>query len=84
MADRLGRAEALSLWRDVLVASVPLRTAQTLATRLGALPEYLLAGLAAAAALWSLLPYLRTRMGRRSRGDAVPNPAEPDHEKVTT
>ena len=69
---------------DVLVASVPLRTAQTLATRLGALPEYLLTGLAVAAALWSLLPYLRTRLGRRSRGDAVPDPAESDHEKVTT
>ncbi len=36
--------------RDLLVQRVPLRDAQTLATRLGALPEYLLAALALGAA----------------------------------
>jgi apolipoprotein N-acyltransferase len=38
--------------RDLLVERVPLRSAQTMATRLGALPEYLLAllGLGAAVA----------------------------------
>ena len=68
----------------VMIVGGPGSGKSFVATRLGALPEYVLAGLAVAAALWSLLPYLRTRIGRRSRGDAVPDPAEPDHEKVTT
>jgi apolipoprotein N-acyltransferase len=37
--------------RDLLVQSVPLRSTQTVATRLGALPEYLLALLGLGAAL---------------------------------
>ena len=39
---------------DIIVASVPLRTAITLATRLGARPEYVLCGLALAALAWSV------------------------------
>jgi apolipoprotein N-acyltransferase len=43
---------------DVLVAHVPLRTARTLAVRLGAVPEYFLAGMAVLAAVAAI-------MGRR-------------------
>jgi apolipoprotein N-acyltransferase len=46
---------------DILEATVPLRTAQTLATRVGAVPEYLLAALALLAGLYSVLPYWRQR-----------------------
>jgi apolipoprotein N-acyltransferase len=38
----------------VLVANVPLRTATTLATRLGAIPEYVLTGVALLALCWSM------------------------------
>jgi apolipoprotein N-acyltransferase len=44
-----------------LVASVPLRTGTTLATRLGAIPEYVLAALALGAIGWSARPLRRRR-----------------------
>ncbi|MEO3749642.1 apolipoprotein N-acyltransferase [Streptomyces sp. B6B3] len=49
--------------RQVLTASVPLRTETTLATRLGAAPEAAIAAVALAALLAALLPALRR--GRR-------------------
>jgi len=49
-----------------IVASVPLHTRITLATRLGASPEYALSGLALAALAWSVWFGLRARRsGRR-------------------
>jgi apolipoprotein N-acyltransferase len=69
---------------DLLVARVPLRTAQTPAVRLGPVPEYVLAALAVGAALWSLLPNLRSRSARRGAGRAAHEPAPPAGEKVTT
>lgn len=55
----------------VLVAQVPLRTGTTLAVRVGALPEYVLAALAAAAAAYALRP-----SRRRSHPEPVPAPDE--------
>jgi apolipoprotein N-acyltransferase len=55
----------------ILVASVPLRTVRTPATRVGAIPEYVLAALALAALAWSLRP------ARRSADpSAAPEPEE--------
>jgi apolipoprotein N-acyltransferase len=55
----------------ILVASVPLRTVRTPATRVGAIPEYVLAALALAALAWSLRP------ARRSADPpAAPEPEE--------
>jgi apolipoprotein N-acyltransferase len=50
---------------------VPLRTARTPATRVGAIPEYLLAALALAALAWSLRP-----ARRNAAGPAAPEPEE--------
>ena len=46
---------------DILVAAVPLRTATTPATRLGAIPEYVLTGLAALAVAAGVLSSARQR-----------------------
>jgi apolipoprotein N-acyltransferase len=55
----------------ILVAIVPLRTVRTPATRVGAIPEYVLAALALAALAWSLRP------ARRSADPpAAPEPEE--------
>jgi apolipoprotein N-acyltransferase len=64
------RAEATHLFSPaVLSATVQARTAQTLATRLGAVPEYVLAALAVLAAAYSVL------LSRRRRGSAEQAPA---------
>jgi apolipoprotein N-acyltransferase len=69
----------------ILDATVPLRTGQTIATRVGAVPEYVLAGLAVAAMLWSLVPYLRDRRARRrSLANTTAPAGDSDHEKVAT
>ncbi|WP_436800342.1 apolipoprotein N-acyltransferase [Streptomyces cinereoruber] len=49
---------------DVLVEEVPLRSSQTPATRMGTLPEALLAALAAAGLGWSALRSVRARRTR--------------------
>ncbi len=46
---------------DIIVATIPLRTGLTLATRLGAWPEYILSGLALAALAWAILTIIRSR-----------------------
>jgi apolipoprotein N-acyltransferase len=56
----------------ILVQSVPLRTVRTPATRVGAIPEYVLAALALAALAWSLRP---------ARRSAAP-PATPEPEEM--
>jgi apolipoprotein N-acyltransferase len=71
---------------DVIVATVPLRTAQTLATRLGPIPEYVLAGLAliaAALAIGSGRPGRMITMRRPRRRPGAAASAEPE-EMVTT
>ncbi|PZS15367.1 MAG: apolipoprotein N-acyltransferase [Pseudonocardiales bacterium] len=55
----------------VIVARVPLRTATTPATRLGVLPEYLLAALALAALAYTIRPERRS-----ARPAAAPDPEE--------
>jgi apolipoprotein N-acyltransferase len=68
----------------ILDATVPLRTDQTIATQVGAVPEYALAALAVMVILWSLTPYLRARVTRRAVAHtAAPAPGT-DHEKVAT
>lgn len=54
---------------DVIVATVPLRTAPTLATRLGPIPEYVLSGLALLVAAVAVLsgPRGRALIARRTR-----------------
>jgi apolipoprotein N-acyltransferase len=54
----------------ILVQSVPLRTVRTPATRVGAIPEYVLAALALVALAWSLRP--------ARRGAAQPAAPEPE------
>ena len=68
----------------ILDATVPLRTDQTIATRVGAVPEYVLAALAVVVILWSLTPYLRERVTRRSLAHAAAPMPGTDHEKVAT
>jgi apolipoprotein N-acyltransferase len=69
------QAEAARLFSPaVLTATVPARTAQTLATRLGAVPEYVLAGLAVLAAAGSVL---QARRRRRGTAEGVPAESEP-------
>jgi apolipoprotein N-acyltransferase len=63
---------------DVIVASVPLRTASTLATRVGAVPEYVLAALAVAAFGWAVLR-VQTR-----RPAPTPAARPADEEMVST
>jgi apolipoprotein N-acyltransferase len=50
---------------DVIVATIALRSGQTLATRIGALPEYVFATLALLAIVYGLKP-VRQRLRRRS------------------
>jgi apolipoprotein N-acyltransferase len=59
-----------------LVASVPLRTTTTLATRLGAVPEYVLAGAALVALGWSVSTAWSTRRRTRQPADAPVSDAE--------
>ena len=68
---------------DVMVATVPLRTSETLATRLGPIPEYVLSGLALIAAAVAVLagPRGRTLIARRTRRRADANGAA-DRERV--
>jgi apolipoprotein N-acyltransferase len=66
---------------DVIVATVPLRTSQTLATALGPVPEYVLSGLALVAAAVSVLsgPASRMTIARRTRRRAdAGEPADPE------
>ncbi|MDQ1717438.1 MAG: apolipoprotein N-acyltransferase [Pseudonocardiales bacterium] len=49
---------------DVLVRTVALRTSTTLATRVGATPEWLLTAFAVYGALAGVMPWLRRRTGR--------------------
>jgi apolipoprotein N-acyltransferase len=67
---------------DILQARVGLRTAQTPATRVGAIPEYLLAAIAVLAACWSLLPAWRARRSGPTRPAPVPS-SQPDAERVS-
>lgn len=55
----------------ILVANVPLRTVKTPATRVGAIPEYFLAGLGFVALAWSIKPVRRS-----VDPDAAPDPEE--------
>ena len=64
----------------ILVESVPVRTGETLAVRLGAWPEYLLT-LVALAGL--VLVIAQDRRGRRA-APAAPSPEQPAEEMVTT
>ena len=61
-----------------LVAEVPLRTTVTLATRLAALPEYAIAGIALLALGWTLwaAKRLRRRTARSASRQAVTDPEE--------
>ncbi len=70
---------------DVIVATVPLRTSQTLATKIGPIPEYVLSGLALVAAAVSVLSAPRGRMitARRTRRRAGTNDTA-DRERVGT
>jgi apolipoprotein N-acyltransferase len=75
---------------DVIVANVALHTDTTVATRIGAWPEYVLAALAAAAVAWSM--WFGLRSGRRRRSVPIANaalergqaPSEHDKEKAST
>ena len=58
----------------ILLARVPLRTDMTPATRLGAIPEYVLAALALAVLAWSISPIRRS-----AEPVAAPNPEEMVH-----
>lgn len=69
------RAESGALFTpDVIVSRIPLRTAQTLATRLGAGPEYVLATLAILATAFAITP-IRRRLTRRA-GEPAPDSKE--------
>jgi apolipoprotein N-acyltransferase len=61
-----------------LVANVPLRTTVTLATRLAALPEYAIAGIALLALGWTLWAgkLVRRRTARGASSQAVTDPEE--------
>jgi apolipoprotein N-acyltransferase len=74
---------------DIIVANVPLRTNMTLATRLGALPEYVFAFLCIGGLLWSVSrPIWRRRVRRRSvitdGGDEVPSNDEQASREAAT
>jgi apolipoprotein N-acyltransferase len=66
---------------DILEATVPLRSAQTVATRVGAVPEYVLAALALVAALYSVLPYWRQRRVSGPDGALAPE-AEQERDPI--
>jgi apolipoprotein N-acyltransferase len=70
---------------DVIVATVPLHASQTLATKIGPIPEYVLSGLALVAAAVSVLSAPRGRMitARRTRRRAGTNDTA-DRERVGT
>jgi apolipoprotein N-acyltransferase len=57
---------------DLLAAAVPVRAGSTLATRLGALPEWLLVAVAGAALVTAAAPAIRARRADRAR----PTPKE--------
>ncbi len=81
--DGVVRAESGPLFApDILVETVPVRTATTLAIRLGAWPEYLLAALAAAGAVTVIGTDRRRRPTRA--GPRAPRPAGRDGAGVTT
>ena len=63
---------------DVLVAKIPLRTTDTLATRLGAIPEYVMAGGAVLALGWSLWAawLARRKAAQGAADDTVPDVEE--------
>ena len=63
-----------------IVTTVPLRTSETLATRLGAIPEYVLAVIAVAAAATGMIVGVRDRRGRVESGAAPTD----EQEMVTT
>jgi apolipoprotein N-acyltransferase len=54
---------------DVIVADMPLRTATTLATRLGVAPEAALVAVAVSALAWSTVSRRRAQRARRARND---------------
>jgi apolipoprotein N-acyltransferase len=64
---------------DILVAKIPLRTTDTLATRLGAIPEYVMAGAAALALGWSLWAGW---LGRRRTAQGSADDPAPDVEEM--
>jgi len=70
---------------DAIVASIPLRTATTLATRLGSGPEYVFSGLAIAALAWAIYLAIQVRRGRRqpSVNESNQVPAQRDESKET-
>ncbi len=79
--DGVVREETGPLFRSAnLVATVPIRSATTLATRVGAWPEYLLAGLALA----GLLVVVITDRRDRSPADDDPPVGAVQEEMVTT
>jgi apolipoprotein N-acyltransferase len=74
---RINQQSGALFTADTLVATVPLRTALTLATRVGAGPEYVLAALGIAAILFSIRPLRQLATFRhRSTRDATPQPEE--------
>jgi apolipoprotein N-acyltransferase len=78
-ADGTIIAESHALYTaDAIIATVPLRTSSTLATRLGTLPECFLAGLALAGIGWAVAGELIRRRTRR-RAELPAPPARTDH-----
>ena len=71
IADRSGPLFAPAILDD----RVPVRTELTLATRLGAIPEYVLSGVAVAGLAGAAVVSIRSR---RTRGSAVSAPEAPD------
>jgi apolipoprotein N-acyltransferase len=65
---------------DILVDTVPIRSATTLATRVGAWPEYVLAALAVAGLLGVAVADRRAR----ARAEQTPRPEDVPEEMVTT
>jgi apolipoprotein N-acyltransferase len=75
--DGVVRAESGPLFAaDILVQTVPVRTATTLATRLGALPEYLLTVLAVVGVAGVVVSDRRRRRPAAERDEPVPDTQE--------
>jgi apolipoprotein N-acyltransferase len=75
--DGVVRAESGPLFAaDILVQTVPVRTATTLATRLGALPEYLLTALAVLGVAGVVVSDRRRRRPAAERDEPVPDTEE--------